>query len=158
MTFYGNWTDCYHLCMIHSRNHGNGNFASIFQYGKCGLKNTSKTRCFFVSEKKIWYNYLYIFLIFNMLTQKEKILDILRELEPHWDIAYGLSELIIRTNNDELALLLHEIILASLEKTKFDLTREKEQNIREKISHLQFEEFNEQENAENYLKNQFNTI
>lgn len=93
-----------------------------------------------------------------MRIQKEKILDILRELEPHWDIAHGLAELIIRTDNDELLLLLEEIILQSLQKTKFDLDQEKEQTIREKISHLKSEEWNEEENAENYLKNQFNTL
>ena len=75
-----------------------------------------------------------------MLSSKEKIIEILSELESVWELSSGFKKLLVLTSNPELIELLSEIIQTSLDDTKLQIEQEQKRQIQKKLKEIKSEE------------------
>lgn len=93
-----------------------------------------------------------------MLLSKEKIIEILSELESVWELASGFKKLLVLTSNPELIALLSEVIQTSLDDTKLQIEQEQKRQIQKKLKEIKSEEKNTWEMNEDFLENNLHTI
>lgn len=92
-----------------------------------------------------------------MFQDKQKIIDILQELEWVWDLALGFKKLIILTDNNELISLIYDIIIESVNQTKANIDYDKKMLLNQKLKQIASEE-SYSDDSEKFLENNINII
>lgn len=92
-----------------------------------------------------------------MFDDKQKIIEILQELEWVWNLALGFKKLIILTSNKDLINLIYEIIIESIAQTKINIDYDKKILLQKKLNKNKLEE-NYSNDSENFLEKNINII
>lgn len=94
-----------------------------------------------------------------MINKKEKLVEILSELETSWDLASWFKNLVIKTWDETLINSLYEIILLNIKQTQIQINNEQKIKIERTIKKIKNEEENiDDELDDDLLEFKLNTI